>query len=413
MPFDFNQFIKPFDPMQFGRGAQMQQAPMQQLPPMRTLQDYYQPETRMNDEFMRMLQQQPQPNKPSLFKNIFGAMAALNAPQNPQGMADSIKYAPYYRALDQYKMQMPWYEKAADNERASNNINRQLATSQMQFDQQQQRINLLEDKEKNLVEYRNNEQARKTKLAEAKILKDSRPDLEWREINGTLYVIDPANPSKPIEVVKGMTDMEKLEFTAKARMQQIGAQQAGADRRTAAVIEGQNTRDTNNATPFNIIGPDGQPTSVLVNPTDGTTRPIRGVQGPLTRPSAPPRTSTGSGGNATLEQIRQRRLAAENFILHNPTLKKWITIPTSPNAPIDVKPPSTGGMFSSGPTQAEYDRIVQALGMNQTTSGLPNNSTKGAVPLPAGRIKVKGPNGETGSMDRSELANFPGWIEVK
>lgn len=80
--------------------------------------------------------------------------------------------------------------------------------------------------------------------------------------------------------------------------------------------------------------------------------------------------SADAGVTSTLpsQQIKEQQLRANQAVREHPEWKDWVSI--DPNTGlVQITPPSSGGVFSRGPSQDQYNAIKKAIGSPRFTLG--------------------------------------------
>ncbi len=364
------------------QGLVNMQGPYQQMAPSQPMQqreneyEFFRPQNDMQNRFAGLLDNMPQPNKPSVWRKLGASLAGLGK-ENGYETAQSIAYAPYLRELSEWKMRAPFMQQAADNERLTNQqgltFNNQMRTQQFNERKQDE----VERKNQSTESLNREKEERANKLAELKIWQAQNPNVKFQVVDGTLYALNPADGKAVDTGVKGLSKMEELQFTANAAMDRVNAQQTGAMNRTVVQQEGATERAGLGGTPFNQVNPDGSTSSVFINRT-GQASPITGINGPLQRPAAPPR-ATNAGVLSPTQQRQLQVTRANQLKNQDPALGQFITI--GPNGIVTVAEPRRG-LFGgqSGPTEEQRKRIMEVvfgtggLNINQPQSTTPTST---------------------------------------
>lgn len=268
--------------------------------PIGMINQLYQPERQVQDEYMQHLRNMPTRNNPSTLRRI-GAIFS-GTPER----ADRFLHAPYYNQLADWEMRGKALEPAMQAERYTNANERQLAGNLLTWNAANRRADIAEMNAQNKAKT----DAEKLKIARhrAETYRYSRehPNMELQETSdGSLVAINPQN--KEVSYIKDpetgenikvdtLSDEEKIQLQIRGRLQAIGAQ--GAENRRTNVQEhqqrleqieaqGEQSRETK-ATPADagstkettttttVTGPDGTPVGTRI--VKGTTKTIPGQQ---------------------------------------------------------------------------------------------------------------------------------------
>jgi len=326
--------------------------------------DDYVPQREMQDRFNSHLDNMPQLNKPSKFKSIMGALAALNS-DNPQATADSIKHAPYMRAMEQWKSLNPVLNTAVDNERDYNTNQRILRRDDL--NEQYRRDDLLrrqavDDQRAKEGDARiastDRQNAIRQQLADIRALAEKKPNTKsFVGEDGFVNLIDLDNPTAaPIRTsikTGELSDVEKLSIGLENSLQ-VARERGEQARATAGVV---------------------------------------GEQNRLTRSTPTP----GTNGNAELETTRGRVNRANQVRSQYPELDKYISIEGNTVTIPELRKPMFGQIdpTEAANRQRAYDLIFG--GSNAT----PPRSATIAAPFP-----VAGPRPTNPVMPTTGVVNF-------
>jgi len=191
---------------------------------------------------------------------------------------------------------------------------------------------------------------------------------------------------------------------------------AGQTLATRENIAGQNNQTRSEITDKNIAGRESlEGTRQINRATNINTRGsqildqihARGGEDRQTKSTASPNTNA----NNPSQQAVAEKSRTNEFINRNPNLAKWVTFDPNTGMP-SVTPPSTGNsMFSKGgPTQDEYHQILAGIygqGSSPTYTNVPSASGPAGSNSSSDRVRVQLPNGQIGTMPRSQ-ASQPG-----
>lgn len=349
--------------------------------------ELYKPDMTMQDEFNRLVRAFPERNNPSTLRKI-GAIIAGMGSRDGSGLdvAERFAYAPYYRDLADWEGKIKPIQLAADNERQSNIVNRQYAYQTATDELNRRKQDEVERKNAILAEQADERNRIARLRAEVyQLAQTNRFDFKTGQ-DGFIYAINRVNPTQVINTkVKSseLSDVERLSIQLD----------------NALTLE--NTRQTNR---LQVLDERAEDADELRRNRENDIR------------TRPPRVSGGTA-SGTGELERQRFLAnrLRTIGIEHPEWNKWVTRNSDGTITIAQPGQSSGGFFgygaTAGPTQEEYNSIVEYLtgkkSNGQSISGSNSNVNNND------RIRVMGPNGETGTMLRSELANYPGWKEIK
>lgn len=162
-----------YDPAQLN--AQAQNAPP--IPPIPApddiaarLSQLYQPQTQMSDMYKQALMQIPQPEKPSMFRNIAAALAGLGSGAGPADYwggnavgfkgnpkaaletTDLVRNAPYYKAMEQYGVKTKALGAGATQEEKENTERARTAETTLLREQQFGKLKLDQEKSDQIYE---------------------------------------------------------------------------------------------------------------------------------------------------------------------------------------------------------------------------------------------------------------------
>lgn len=377
----------------------------------RRMHELYQPAHEMSDRYRAILDAMPQRENPSLFRKL-GALATSFA-GNPQ-LTEHALYAPYERNMADWQTRLKTIEPAARDENADNANMRAIANSIISQEQGSRRLERQYSRDR-VLEQQGNERIAQgdarikqgdTRLEQAQ----ARIDIAREMAKGGSFQVD--NAGNAFIVRKdGSTIPVKGEYLSFEEKEALKTQNAVNLKAAPGSGSGAIKTDI-------IDDPEhpGQKVLVQIHP-DSTYTIIRGKGGEAATPK--PRTEVTE---ATTELGKSREAAnrANNFRAMNSKLGKYVSFDKQGRPQIQ-KP----GYFT-GPSQDDYEKIYNYIfgGQQQEQpakrplTGRPVDNSKlppgpgglGVKPPPAGRVRVVGPNGETGTVSLEESKNLPtGW----
>jgi hypothetical protein len=313
------------------------QQPMQQQAAQRqpSLTDYFTPESSAQNAFMQQFNQFPQAQQPSGWRRFGAALGAMNS-ENPFLAAQQMAYPQYFQDLQNWKMKMPYYQQAADNERQSNISARQTAQYQMTNDLARRKQDEVERAAGERETLNRTKESRQQQLAQLQAWKAQNPLINKTQVDaeGNVFAIDPRSGQSIATGIKVTSDMEKLQFQADSAMNRVEAAQEGANTRNQATIEGANTR--NQAT---IEG--------------ANTRNQAAIEGANTRAANRPATSYSP---TTIKADRAR-----NVINRNPSIAQFIQPDGTVLAADSVGRVGAAFGRTSSFTEADRNKIVDYI----------------------------------------------------
>lgn len=264
----------------------------------------YQPQNQAQDLFMQVLQQYPQLQNPTKLRKIGGFLAGLGS-KTPFETSFQAAHGPELAQQQQWNERIKPLQQAADNERQSNLLGKQVADTIVNRKQQQFKIEETERKDKAT------EQVRQQR-ADVYQFKALNPDAKFDFRGPTVLVADPLTGKvTDTKVPTGsLSDMDKLNLQHENRLGEIAAQ--GAQSRATKGMPSGTPRnqliqpldengkpngppvrvnmDTGQVTPVDIKGFTKAPpraasssTTVTTGPTGTTTRKTTPGVAPMTR----------------------------------------------------------------------------------------------------------------------------------
>lgn len=356
----------------------------------------YHPDNRMSDKYYSMLDQFPERNHPGALRKIAATIASLGRPED----VERSLYAPYHRNLADWKEKINPLQRAAEIER-QNNVNQRMVANQIISQEmgnrrlerqigrdktlEQQGNRRLGDQEtaartrEDLASQRIRQADARLKLAE----KIAKGGVFKEDDQGNAFMVYKDGTTEPIE------GMEFLSAEDKAKLRQKYPSSSGGSRAIKTDV---------------IEDPENPGKKVLVQiHEDGTYTIVKGREDK--KPATPTTRTAESTASTELGKSREMLNRARKLKITRPDLSKWISINKGEIAPIP-KPSFLPGR----PTKAQYDEINKLLAGGEVAAS-PEVARTGA---PTGRVKVVGPNGQTGTVDVKEASQLPrGWRIVQ
>ncbi len=362
------------------------------------MNELYQPEHEMSDRYAGLIDQMPVRQTPSVWKRLLAS--AISASQEDPEVGNKVLDAPYERGLKDWGMRLKATEPAANMERQNNTNMRAVANSiisqeqgSRRLERQYSRDNVLRDQGAERIRQGDDKIAQADKRIEQA---NERLKIAQEVAKGGVLNIDDAGNANIIRK-DGTRIPVKGEYLSFEEKEAFKAKTAAA--RSSATIKTDVIDD-----------PDRPGTKILVriNP-DGTYTPVTGKgNGAVATPRPRTETSTATDELGVSRGIVNKATTIKNS---NPKWSKWITID---KGKVTIKTP---GIFS-GPSQDEYQQIYNSIFGNQprtnsNSGSSPNNTGRGSAPgnPPSnGRVKVIGPNGQTGTVSLEDSKKLPqGW----
>jgi hypothetical protein len=376
----------PFGNISFGPSMQQAmpaQSPMAPVaPPMPTsdfdvsgrMQELYQPETMAQDRFNQMLGEYPEAQKPGWLKVIGATLADLYRPGSGMQVIEGNRG----RKVADWRNKIGAAQDAASLERQTNTNERQMAGTIAT----QERLSRAD-------QARAEKDAARTKImqdrAEVYRLKSLSDTFKFDFSGPKVIVTNPKTGEvKTTDIDTGsLSDADKMALSQQNAVELEGTRQKGRES-LEETRQGnrESLAETRGWTAFNTA--DGK--TILVNQITGETKPVQ-HEGPLIKPG----TATGgrSGELPTQTKVRQATSARE-FVSRNPSLAKYVQF--TPGNEFSITPPATG-RFSTGPSQDEYDKIVQAIyGSELPISATRSGSSGTGTPALTTKFNPNNPN---------------------
>lgn len=358
--------------------------------------ELYQPRMDMQNRFNSMLDQFPQPQNPSMLRKIGAALYGMSQPNSFEA-ATQFANAPYFNALNQYKMQLGPLQQAADNERLMNAQDRQFAQSIASQEMAQRRLEESERAARARVDIAQQREDRLLAHNQAKIdlanWKAKNPNGVVKEgADGFLYVVNPQTGQEIKTAVEHgrLTDLERINLTAAHAMDRVVTQQEGATNRTAMTQAG--------ATERTRMGQEGAMERTQYNVLN---RPLR-----------------TSGSPAVNQTVRAKQAVSEH-----PEWAPYIKFTPSGQFLRVEAPVGSAGLFGFGAkpsgdanvTKQINDYIFgRAIGSTVPTNQQSNSTANKGGEIMKGRVVVE-KNGQKFSLPANQLqqAIAQGYVEVR
>lgn len=248
---------------------------------------------------------------------------------------------------------------------------------------EQERLDLQQDYQRERISL-GGEEARETARARAEEQRQTAQETKWSPPVQTFGNDGKPGPVIQTNLVTG--EVRQVEVPGVLRTQPPGAIR---DRIIERTIQDPDNPDRTIRVRINLDTNEVEP--LAVKPTTTPERP----------PAVVPRTELEEG-----REVANRAQRAKNS---NPSWNKWIKI--EPGGRITITRPSMfsepGGVPSLRPSKAEYDQMNQAIHGTIPPGQTPGRD-RGAPP--AGRVRVIGPNNQTGTVTEEDARNLPpGW----
>jgi hypothetical protein len=364
--------------------------------PISRMRQLYQPDTRMSDRFNTLMDQFPHRDdyQPGALRKIAAIAASFG---RPEGVEQAL-YSPYHRKLSDWKEEIGPVSRAAEIERNAN-VNQRMVASNIlsnemagrRLERQLGRDRTLEEQgNRRLTDAERNAQTKADQAAQRIKQADERLKIANKLAKGGVLNVDDAGNAR-IVYKDGSTEPVDGSYLSFEEKEQAKAKTRAATGRQPKTDIVRDPRDPNK----NIL--------VKIN-DDGTWTEIK-EKGTGEKAEPVARATPAGEARTTLSKAQEVKNS-------NPKWNKWIKID---KGQVTITRPG----ILTGPKQEEYDKIYQAIfgSPNQekppTRLGGPgpgNNVVK--TPLPPGKVKVRLPDGRTGTMDRKELSQLPPGSQV-
>lgn len=315
------------------------------------MKELYTPDMTAENRFEHMANNFPTQPESSKKRKIgaiaLASLSDITGNNKGQGIFDEITGKNKFKEdVSNWKTQITPIQQAADNERATNSNSRTMAHQQIADElrqQAQEATNRKNDLDAKIKQQRADAYEFKARNPNMKIIATK---------GGNIQAIDPrTGQAHDTGIPTGsLTDADRIALEQTNALARIDAQGQNAQD-----LEG--TRQTNRETNIGLQGDQNRQTK-------GT-------------PGAP---SASANKPETEASIRTGRInKAQQIINSRPDLAKWITVN---GTDIRIKPPSTGGMFSSGPTKEQFDEINNAIYGAKPAATTPTGNGRGGGPAP-------------------------------
>lgn len=332
------------------------------------------PQTRDSEALRQLISQYPSRDdyQPTTLRRVGSTFAGLQGGMKAQ---EDYLNAPYNEKVQDWKNRIAPAEQAANLERYGNANERMLGY-------QSGRLGVQQDAE-----------ARRQSQGDWKLSQgDVRNDQLQQKIDQAQQRID-QNQEKinHVNQRQDISDSEKLALTNRYKQEQIKAK-ADAD------MARQNLIGSQRVTQINTKGDVDKDLQEMRGSQAVTTAETRGAEARKTKSTAP---GGGAQGNLPSQQKVSLQNKAAQGIRENPDWAKWMTV--DDQGQVRIQSP---GRFS-GPDQKTYDAMVQYIEQGQNVVDLgtrnatkPPDTSEGAGPT--GKVRVRAPDGKTGTWDYSK-----------
>jgi len=365
---------------------------------------FYHPEHAASDRFTQLANAYPQDQGHSKLARIGAALLAGGTTFATDDIGTGVKLGTgvlehnQNSRVEDWKNQITPAYNAANLERTTNANERQTATSmvnQRLADRKQEQANAIAEEKTRIADLR----------AQVYKLKNERPDYEFDSTGPTVTVKDPATGKVWDSGFKTahMTDMDKIILGQKNAMEQIGARTAGAKE-----VAGINSRSREgiskaNRPTFNVLDPEsGQYVAAYRDENGNFVRATMDAQ-PVTDASKVGTAPTNKPMTPTQSKVDVYNKALE-IINTDAELKKYVKIKS--NGEVTVVAPGEGGYFGDSPSPEQYNRIKTKLYGSAGPTGTGQKSETGSV-------RVKSPDGRTGTWDLSKGPVPQGFTKIQ
>lgn len=360
--------------------------------PAARMRELYQPDTTMTSKYETALGEMPTRNKPGFMRRLVAGIAGMGENIDARGV-EQLLYKPYYREMEDWNAKIKPLEAGASIERQNNTGLRSVANQIVSQEQSDRRLERQIARDKTLerqgqvrLEQGDSRLAQgdeRLKQAEARMkiaAGVARGGQFEVDDTGNAFIVFRDGSKTPVDAsylsAEEKSALRTIEAAAGARARADNAR----DRIVERVIEDPDQPGRFIRARINLDTGDAEP--IQVAPRRDATRPDAG----------PPKTE--------LEQSRGVAAKAMKFKNANSKLGKYVTIK---NGVVDIKRP---GMIT-GPTQAEHEQIYQEIYGTKPPANT-NKATAGAPP--PGRVRVTGPNGQSGTVSEEGARSLPpGW----
>lgn len=363
------------------------------------MSELYSPESFATERLNQMFQQFPQRNKPSFLRRIGAALSSISG--GPE-VGERQLYKPYYEAMEDWKTKIGPVSRAAEIEKSTNVNERQFAYQTIASELRNKSIEARE---------RNDERNALIRQQRADVYqwKAQNPDLKFNFDGPTVTFAHPKTGQiTDTKVPTGnLSDADKIALQGEAALEQIGAR--GTEQRKTEGIrqEGRETlAETRGWKIYNIPDPTnpGQQKAVKINEITGEVKDLSQSVGLVSRTSVIDKELMPT-------QIRTRtKNIIDKVLAEHPEWEMYVDRNTGL-----IRPVGTGtGKYDL--TQEVRNRIVNAIyGENTPAITQPKRTGSIVSPEPAktGKIRVRAPDGRTGTWDLSKGPIPSGFIKVE
>lgn len=386
----------------------------------------FQPVTTMEDQFNQLIGQYPTRENPSKWRRLGAAL--VGAGYGPEGAQNFLDHN-FNQQLADWSNKAKVLGQAADNERQSNNLNRQTAYQLGQQHIAQQKA----DTQQKAAETKAENDRRRTDIANlrAQVYQFNAMHPDWKvfaNADGTVQAYNPQDPTQvintPLMAPAKLSDEEKIQAGLEASLTRIAASGEQA-RETKAAPSG--TRQI-----IQFTMPDGTAMAGTVDPVTNQFTPVEGIPKGATRA-----TGTGAKPESSASVELGKKRALENRInralIEHPEWRAWLQFDSNGEfrqiTPVNQK--NAFGISSGGPSQQTFNEIQQYLLGEEDKQAAPPAKKKpaGAEFLMSShgpstpkvgdkvgnaRVRVKNKKtGQTGTIESWELENYPEWEVIR
>lgn len=361
------------------------------------MSELYSPERGATERLNQMFQQFPQRNKPSFLRRIGAALSSISG--GPE-VGERQLYKPYYEQLEDWKTKIGPVSRAAEIERSTNVNERQFAYQTIATELRNKAIEARE---------RNDERSALIRQQRADVYeyKARNPDFRFDFSGPTVMISDPASGQVTNSKIPtgSLSDTDKIALQQESALEQIGARGRQARELETAKQAGRETiAETRGWKVYNVPAPEGGQKAVKINEITGEVRDLETVTGPVRKPTA------GRTDELMPTQVRVGQLnKARELKNTRPDLGKFIRIIGNE---FEIDSPSIGVFGGArGPTKQQYDEINQAIYGKATIIKQPGRAE---TKIPAkGKVRVRAPDGRTGTWDLSKGPIPKGFTQIE
>lgn len=323
------------------------------------MKELYNPETMAGERFNRLIGEQPQYEKPGVWRSIAAALSAFGPGGHETGMR--VANEPYTRKMETWKNAIGPAQAAANLERQENVNERTLAYQTVSQELRQQ-----------ADEARAANDTRRSDIAQQRAnvyeFKARNPNLKFNFSGPTVLATDPTSGRVTDTGVQtgNLSAMDKMNLAQEQALERI--EKTGQQART--------TEEKRQEGRMEVVGE-------------------RGEQARRTK-ETPTATQTGRGELPTQTKVRQYN-AAKQLANTRPELRQFIKLGTSND--FTIEPPGTNFFGRpTGPTKEQYDEINAAIYGAGPQIQQPNRiKTEAKVTAPT-NVRVRNAQGQTGTF---------------